>query len=926
MYISILGFLSFCLGAGAQENDLFFSARMNDLPFEEFIQRIEQGTEARFYYLESWLKDIRVSVSGDSLSLRDALTKTLLPAGYSFYISEGLEVYIVPGKGFVSTLPDYSAKERTDVLPGDAEAGRELTSAERRYIEGRKTGIRETLVVGTRSPGEGAAGYVIYGKMVDRETGEPLIGATIYVHELKKGAVTDVYGRFSIVLPPGRFTIDFNCLGMKTEHYYLEVRSGGNLDIRMDKSLIPISEVVIEASRYHNVRGTQMGFERLDYKAVKEVPLVLGERDVLKVARMLPGVQTVGEGASGFNVRGSPADQNMIYVNKVPVYNSSHLFGFFSSLNPDIIKDFTLYKSNLPANYGGRLASFFDITTRQGNMNRYTARGGISPVTGHVAVEGPIVKNTSAFVLSARSTYSDWILKRLQDPDLRTSDASFYDLSGTLTYEHDENNLVRTFGYYSRDRFVLGSSNTYDYANAGASAVMKHRFSSRIFADLAVVFGQYSFGTVNETTASYAYKQRYRISHYEAKADFNWLSLGVHRLSFGGNAIYYRLNRGHVDPYGDLSLWSPVALGIENGVETAVYVADEITLTPRFTFTGGLRYSFYMPLGPDRVLKFGEGLPRRESFVTDTLHFRNGQPVRLYSGPEPRIALKYQLGENNSVKLSYNRTRQYLFMLSNTFAISPTDQWKLCDYNILPPHIDQVSVGYYHDYQKKGISTSLEIYHKWVDNAVEYRDGASFITNPNVELETLQGKQKAYGLELMLRKSAGKLNGWIAYTYSRSFMHVDSEFKGENINEGRPYPSNFDRPHNLNIVTNYRLNRRLSYSVNLVYIRGRPVTYPVSIYYSEGIQYIHYSDRNSYRIPDYFRMDLSFNLEGNLKRRKLAHSFWMLNFYNLTGRRNAYSVYFQNEEGRIQGYKLSIFGQPVITLSWNFKFGNYASE
>ncbi len=911
----------------AQEPDILFeSGHPGELSFLELVNRIEEQGHARFFFREKWIADITVRLPGGESSLREILSQELEPIGLTFEITADRQVYIIPGRKIITELPDYAGSRI--YVNGPAAGGPEvgLTNTEQRYIEGRKAGIRETQVIGSGT-GEGSlSGAVINGKIADSETGEPLIGATIYVHELKKGAVTDVDGRFSIVLRPGTYTVDFNCMGMQPLNYYWDVRSGVSLEITMEKGLIPISEVVIEASRYHNVRGTQMGFERLSYKTVKEIPIVMGEKDLLKVAQMLPGVQSVGEGSSGFNVRGSAADQNMIYVNRAPLYNSSHLFGFFSSINPDIIKDFSLYKSNLPVSYGGRISSFFDISTRQGNMKKYTARGGISPVTGHVAVEGPIVEDKSAFVLSARSTYSDWILKRMNDPELRNSDALFYDLAGTLTYEPDENNLLRAFGYYSRDRFTLGSTNRYDYFNAGASVNLKHRFNPRISGDLALVFGEYAFQTTDESIESFAFSHEYRIDHYEARGDFSWLSLGSHKLSFGSNLIYYDLDRGRVMPYNEESLRVPVDLGNENGLEVAVYLADEITLGPRLTLYGGIRYSHYMALGPAEAFKFGEGLPMEVSNITDTLQFLPGRVVKQYGGPEPRLALKYLLGSDNSVKISYNRIQQFLFMLSNTIAISPTDQWKLCDYHIVPPRINQVSAGYYHDFPSGGISSSIEVYHKWASNIVEFRDGASFINNPHIEFEVLQGSQRAYGLELMLRKSTGKFNGWIAYSYSRSIMHIQGDSPGESINDGEPYPSNYDRPHNLNLVSNYRLNRRLSLSCNLVYITGRPVTYPVSIYYMDGMQYIHYSKRNQYRIPDYFRVDLSFNLEGNLRRVKPIHSYWMLNFYNLTGRKNAYSVYFKSEGGVINGYKLSIFGRPVITLSWIFKFGNYASE
>jgi hypothetical protein len=909
-----------------QDRDIDFRADLREVPFREFAEAVERQTGVRFYYLDEWVKGIRITVSGDHLSLRRTLDSILLPEGVGYLLDAGGLVFLSGETGIVSRLPAYTGvTDRVQVKEETGEGGA-LTGAEKRYIEGRKAGMLETMQVGSGEQGNGSAGAVIYGKMSDAETGEPLVGATIYIEELKKGAATDVNGRFTLVVKPGRYTASFNCMGMESRRCYLEVLSGGDLVIPMERSLIPLTEVVIQADRYQNVRGTRMGFDRLNYRILKEVPVVMGENDLLKVVRMLPGVQNVGEGSPGFNVRGSAADQNMIYVNRIPVYNSSHLFGFFSSFSPDIVKDFSLYKSNLPAGFGGRLASFIDITTRQGNMNEFTARGGISPITGHVAAEGPIRKGRSTFVLGARSTYSDWILERLDDPDLRDSDGSFYDLSGGMTFEPGERTLVKTFGYLSRDRFSLGNTNDYAYANAGASLNVRRRFSARMTGDIAMVFGHYSFSTTDQGVAYKSYSHAYRIGHYELKSDLTRHTLGSHSLTFGGNLIYYNLDRGTVEPYGPGSLRLPVELGKENGVEGGAYLADEITLTPRLTLYAGLRYSLYLSLGPGQVMVYEEGQPLLPGNIIDTLSFGKAGVVRTYGGPEPRISINCMTGKNSSLKASYNRLRQYLFMLSNTIAISPTDQWKLCDYHIAPPYADQVSAGYYLDFPGRGLNTSVEIYHKWVHRVVEYRDGASFISTPHIETQSLQGDQRAYGAELMIRKNMGKLTGWMAYSYSRSFIRVDSPVPGMRINGGMEYPSNYDRPHSLSLVSSYRLNRRLSFSANLVYMTGRPVTYPVSIYYIDGNQYLDYSSRNKYRIPDYFRVDFSINLEGNLKERKFLHSYWMLNVYNLTGRRNAYSVYFMNEEGMVRGYRLSIFGQPIVTVSWNFKLGNYASD
>ncbi len=925
LYALLLIFFSFAQVDG-QDSDITISGNFRDLTFNEFVREVELQTGAAFYFLEDWVKGIRVTLSGEEISLRRTLDRILLPTGLNYHLDSQLQIYLTDGFTMVTNLPDYSGIDESLLGSATIEAQDNLTSTERRYIEGKRAGLLETIQIGNSEASGGETNVVIHGKITDVETGEPLIGATLYIEELKKGAATDVDGRFSMVVSPGKYTVDFNCMGMESRRNYLEIFTSGNLSISMEKSLIPLTEVVIKANRYHNVRGTQMGFDRLNYKVMKEVPVVMGEKDMLKIVQMLPGVQSVGEGAAGFNVRGSSADQNMIYVNKVPVYNSSHLFGFFTSFSPDIVKDFTLYKSNLPAKYGGRLASFFDISTRQGNMNQFSARGGISPITGHVAMEGPIVKEKMAFVLSARTSYSDWILNRLEDPELRDSEAKFNDFSGALTWEPSEKTRIKAFGYLSNDKFTLGASNRYAYSNAGASLNMSRRYGLRMTGDIAVVYGEYDFQNMDMNNASESFEHTYRIRHYEIKGDFTRLSMDKHKIAFGGNVIYYDNDRGTIKPYGPFSLRKPVKLGIDYGIESAIYLADEISLSPKLTLYAGLRFAHYLSLGPDQLMLYGDGQPRRSSNVSDTLLFGQGEVTKTYPGLEPRLALNFMVGNNSSLKFSYNRVRQFLFMLSNTIAISPTDQWKLCDYHISPPYVDQISAGFYKDFSRKNISTSLELYYKSVSDIVEYRDGANFINSPHIETEILQGDQEAYGFEAMIKKTTGKLNGWLAYSYARSYIQVDSNIPGESINKGLLYPSNYDRPHNLSIVTNYKFDRRLSVSANLVYVTGRPVTYPISIYFMEDMKYIDYSDRNSYRIPDYFRADFSINMEGNLKKRKLFHSYWMLNFYNLTGRRNAYSIYFINEEGSINGYKLSIFGRTVITLSWNFKFGNYASE
>jgi hypothetical protein len=436
----------------------------------------------------------------------------------------------------------------------------------------------------------------------------------------------------------------------------------------------------------------------------------------------------------------------------------------------------------------------------------------------------------------------------------------------------------------------------------------------------------YRFANTDRSEISRAYSHEYMLNHNELLAEFSWVPGLNHKVDFGSSLIYYRLDRGIVEPYGPASIRNRVDLGFEQALEGSLFICDNIQVFPWLTFYGGLRYSLYSKLGPQTVMLYEEDQPRSENTIIDSLSFGKYEPVSFHSGPEFRTAANVKVGPNTSFKISFNQMRQYLFMLSNTVTISPTDQWKLCDYYIDPQTSYQVTGGAYHIFPRMGLSASIELYYKYSKDIVEYKDGADFITSPLIETVVLQGLQDAYGAEFMLQKTSGRLDGWISYTLSRSEMLVDGEADYEKINNGNPYPSNFDRPHVLNVVANYDISRRFSIASNLVYMTGRPVTYPTSLYYINNIAYIDYYARNQFRIPDYFRIDLSLNIEGNLKARKVFHSTWSINVYNLLGRNNPQSIYFTPHEYFIQGYSFSVIGVPVFTLSWNVKLGNYESQ
>jgi hypothetical protein len=905
---------------------LTISIQAGQWTFIEFTREAEKQTGVKFIYRKEWVEDLSISLTAGEKNLADVIEIYLTGKDLYYYIDPDETVFITSGTSLITELPQYKNEEVTTDQRDEGVQNAKLTDSEQRYIRGQIKGIIETIIIGQTDNTKQESIAVINGLMTEKETGEPLIGATIYIEDLERGYVTNINGHFAISLAQGRYLARFNCLGKEEVNYYLQVFSDGVLNVELQNKLYPIHEITISASQHDYIRSVQTGFNQLTIKSMKEIPVVMGEMDVLKVVQMLPGIQSAGEGSAGINVRGSSADQNMFYINNVPVYNTSHLFGFFSAFNPDIIKDFSLYKSSLPAKFGGKLASVIEITSRQGNKKKYTARGGISPITGHIAIEGPIRKDRSSFVLGARSTYSDWILSRMQDYNLRNSTARFYDICANYTTAPDERNLFKAFGYHSKDRFSLAAENIYQYSNTGGSVDLWHQFSPTLNAEFAAVFSQYKFQNTNSSLSYEAYQHQYWINHYELKNDYTWMPGRLNKIGMGVNLILYDLDRGEILPVGEVSTRKKVVLGKERGVEGAVYVSDEVQVLPKMSVYGGIRYSFYSYLGPQTVFKYLSGNPRSDENIYDTLNYDSGRLIKSYSGPEIRMTLNYQTGNKSSVKFSYNSTRQYLYMLSNTIAISPVDQWKLFDYHLSPSLAHQISAGFYKDFYSGDIDVTSEIYYKISNNIPEYKDGADFISKPNIETEVLQGKQKAYGIELMCKKNNGKLTGWISFTYSRSLIQVEGNNSWDKINFGEIYPANYDIPVSFNAIINYRMNRRLSLSSNLIYHTGRPITYPVNTFYIDNIKYIHYSSRNFYRIPDYFRADLSFNLEGNLKSRKVGHSFWMLSIYNLTGRKNAYSVFFRVEDGNINGYKLSIFGRALVTLSWNFKFGNYASE
>jgi len=907
-----------------QHTEIYLDAAYSNLSFEDFVVKTESEFGIRYFYNPDSIPKVNIAVGEKPAKLVDVLNNAFFFSEVFVSIDRSGNVFLTKGQSITTKLPDdFFNKPQLSTINADTLPVPE--AMENDYLRTDDSYVAESRLVGNKKQGAGINYATVSGYVISTSDSMPVIGATVFVEDLQNGTATDDKGFYSLRLPKGKYTMDIRSVGFEEKKYKVEVLSGGKLDFFLPEMVILMDAVEIRSQNYHNVRGMQMGFEKLTINEIKEIPVVMGERDIIKVALLLPGVQQVGEGSAGFNVRGSPADQNLFYLSEIPIYNTSHLFGFFSAFNPDVISDFSLYKSNIPATYGGRLSSIFDITAKQGNKEKFSARGGISPITARLMVEGPVVKEKLDFMAGFRSTYSDWVLNFVQDPDVKNSTANFGDFIAGFNYQINPKNQLKFVSYYSFDNISLATKVDDKYQNSGASLSWYHTFNPIHDFNLSFAYGQYNYYEDNYEYSLAAYSINYKLQHYQANWDFSYRKFENHNITYGINSILYQIDNGEQLPLDDNSLIVPVNLGKQKGLELAAYVGDEWKIHPKLSLYGGLRYNNFSYLGPNTVYTYADNVPKSPETITDTLQYSNSEVIQNYGGLDLRFALTYLINPEFSIKASYNSLHQYIFMLSNTIALSPTDKWQLCNNNIEPMAGDQFSLGAYTNIGRQQIEFSLEGYFKKVKNLVEYKDGADLVVNEHPEQDVLQGELESYGIEVEFRKPSGKFTGWLNYTYSHAMVQVNNTPTGEVNNFGLAYPANYDKPHSINLVAAYKVSKRVSFSGNLVYSTGRPITYPTSIYYQDGQKILNYSLRNEYRIPDYFRIDLSMKLEGNLKRKKFLHGSWIFSVYNLTGRKNAYSVYFKSEEGQIRGYKLSIFGVPIFSITYDFKLGNYAN-
>jgi CarboxypepD_reg-like domain/TonB-dependent Receptor Plug Domain len=881
---------------------------LRDASIKELVSVIESQTDLHFYYDKSQFDSLKINIAESRQGLQ--MVMELAFAGTNFHYSIfGNQVFLTKDRTLSFSLTGIEAAVK--MTPGKEYPGngyQENEGDEHKLIE-----------IGNKADGQLKGPATIAGFITDYTTGEPLAGASILVEKMKIGTSTDQYGYYSLSLPRGRYVVDIQNIGMRDTRRQIFLYGDGKLNIEMQSTIIALRKVVISAQKISNVKGTQMGFVKLDIKAVKQVPVVFGEADVLKVITTLPGVKTVGEASTGLNVRGGAADQNLILFNDATIYNPSHFFGMFSAFNPEVVKDVELYKSTIPPKYGGRLSSVVNISSREGNKKEVTGTAGIGPLTSRLEVEGPLVKDKSSFILGGRTTYADWLLNLLP-AQYKNSRASFYDANLNISNEIDKNNSFYVTGYLSQDRFNLNSDTFYGYGNKNIGLKWKHIFGNKLNGTFSTGYDRYDYDISSQAIPQAGYKLSFDINQYYLKADFNDYFSNQQTFNFGVNSLLYKIHPGNYQPEGEESLVMTETIAAEQALESSIYFNDHYVVNSAISIDAGVRGTIYNYLGPQEVNYYQPGIPKSTTTIIRTVDYGSGSVIKTYGAPEFRFSVKYAFSDSTSLKAGFSNQRQYIHSISNTTAMAPTDIWKLSDPNIKPQSGEQVSLGIYKNLKSNTIETSVEVYYKHMDNYLDYKSGAVLIMNPHLETDVLETQGKAYGVEFFIKKLTGKLNGWISYAWSRTFLRMNDSTQGTPVNNGAYYPADYDIPNNVAVVGNYRVSHRFSMSWNGVYATGRPITLPVGTYYYAGAFRTLYTNRNQDRIPDYFRMDFSMNIDGNYRIHQLTHNSWTIGVYNLTGRKNAYSVYYVSENGVIDGYKLSIFGSAIPYINYNIRF------
>jgi hypothetical protein len=769
--------------------------------------------------------------------------------------------------------------------------------------------------------------FTLSGTITDFKNNETLIGVNVYIPALKIGTTTNEYGFYSLSIPHGEHQIEISFMGYQTLQKSVVLHQNTKNNFSINESGQELQEVIITDNKGKiNIKSPEMSTNKLSITSIKKMPVVLGEVDVLKSILLLPGVTNAGEGASGFNVRGGGADQNLILLDEATIFNSSHVFGFFSVFNPDAIKDLKLYKGGIPARYGGRASSVLDIYQKDGNSKEFHMNGGIGLISSRILAEGPLVKGKGSFLIGGRASYAHLFLKLSEKQ--KNNAAYFYDLNTKLSYKLDDNNSLYLSGYFGRDVFSLNKTFSNIYGNSTLNLRWNHLYSDKLFANLSMIYSDYYYGLDLDFVG---FKWDSGIKNYNIKYDFKNYISDKFKLNYGLNGIYYQFNPGTINPTKDTSGINPDQLDKKYAFEPSLYIEAENQLTKKITMAYGLRYSLFYRLGAstinqyenDNAVVFNPDMQIYEKATPiATQFYGQNKTIKHYNNLEPRFSISYQLNDDQAIKASYNRMAQYLQLISNTSSPTPLDVWMPSDQYIKPQIADQVALGYFKNINNGAYTLEVESYYKKIQNRLDYIDGADLIANEAIEQVILNGQMRSYGLEIMLKKNLGKFNGWISYTLSKSEQQTPGRTAEETgINNGQWYSSAYDKRHNLAITSAYNLNEKWSFGANFALQSGQPVTYPNGQYEYLGITVPSYGLRNENRLPAYHHLDISATLTPRKNKDRNWKGEWVFSIYNLYNRQNAASINFRQnvDTAANEAVKTSIFGM-VPSVTYNFKF------
>ncbi len=862
----------------------------------ELLSKLQEMHQIQIFFRESWFDDRDYAGEILEQSLTEALNSLI----------RGQQLKLITLSGMIFIVPDENQVQASQSYPG------------------------ELAVIGNPNEYGRFSRATISGKIVDGASGEPLMGAVLYDIRGGTGASTNGDGFYSMELPVGDHRIRISYVGYDERIQDVRLISSGALDMELFSGSSHLQEVTITARRAEeNVSRTQMSLISLDAKAIRELPGSYGEPDVIRSISLLPGIQTIGEFGTGFNVRGGSADQNLILMENAPLFNSSHLFGLISVVNPDLVNSVSLIKAGMPAKYGERASSVMDIRLGSGpSLEKTTLKGGLGILNSRFLLEAPLIKNKLTIGIAGRTSNSDLYLKRMPTEDLMNSAAGFYDLTGVATIAIGSKNRINLFGYHSFDRFSYADETHYSYDNTLASFRWNSSMGSRLSSTFVASISNYRFdiGETIEIQPAANYTMDAGLSYKGMRWLMSYTPNNNHVIEFGINGIMYGIDPGHMKPQGRLSVVPEKIIDSEQASELAAFISDDIILNDKMSLEVGLRYTQYLYLGPGKSFVYREGQPRTVENLIDSVFYGKNEVVTRYHGLEPRFGFRLKTGQTSSVKLSFARINQYINLVTNNSVMGPTDVWKLSDTHLSPLRSDQMALGYFRNFSDNTIEFSAEAYYKFISNAFEHKSGAEIAMNEYIETDIINANGYNYGLELYLRKNTGRLSGWTSYTYSVSRLQTDSPFPESQINNNNFFPSSFDRPHNLVLNSNYQISRRWRFGATFTYNTGRPVTLPELTFRQGDNLLIHYSERNKYRLPDYHRLDLSISLSENLRINQRGKGSWTFSVLNVYGRKNPFTVFYKKDPGgywtekNFKLYQMYIIGQALPTITYNFSF------